>query len=217
MTDASPDPTAASPDRTPSLARCVHETEAHVAADGWDGPARVFALVDSHRALAADPSLAGVFPESPDPYQLVAVEQEGLPAADTLEELLAQLGWPETVDGVALTVERVVLPPEAEAELEAHLSDPIEPDEAHAPDGEPATGDRLASGAARQQAADREAALAALAAHPKAQDVRLAVGVLRTGESWCAVRTRAHDTDQDVAGSPDAVPGLVEALAATLG
>jgi hypothetical protein len=63
---------------------------------------------------------------------------------------------------------------------------------------------------------DPAEALAALAAHPDREDVRMAVGVLRTGESWCALRSRSHDDDTMVAGSPDAVPGLVSALAATL-
>lgn len=177
-------------DRTPSLARCVHETEAHVATAGWDGPVRVFALVDAASAVAADPSLAGLWPASDDPHHLVAVEQEGLPEADTLEALLAQLAWPEVVDGAAVVVERIVVPPEVEEEL--------------------TTG---RDGTARL---DENAAVERLASHPSAQDVRLAVGVLRSGESWCCLRARSHDSDTEVAGSRDAVPGLVAALAATL-
>ena len=170
------------------LARCVHETEAHVAASGWDGPVRVFALVGTARALATDPSLAQVLPVGPeqatDPFHLVAIEQDGLPDADSLESLLAQLGWPESVDGAALVVERLVVPPDAESELPPGLSE--------------------------DEAAEH------LAADPRAQDVRLAAGVLRTGESWCAIRTRSHDDDLEVAGGQDAVPGLVEALRTTL-
>jgi len=45
--------------------------------------------------------------------------------------------------------------------------------------------------------------------------MRMAVGVLRSGESWCAVRTRANDDDDAVAGGRDLVPGLVEAVTAT--
>ncbi len=63
---------------------------------------------------------------------------------------------------------------------------------------------------------DPDAALAYLTNHPGRQDVRLAVGVLRDGTAWCAVRSRAHDSATDVAGGPDLVPGLVEALRATL-
>lgn len=168
---------------TAALARCVRETELHVSADGWDGPVRVFALVSTAAALAADPSLAAVLPDTGgDPDHLTAVEQEGLPEAGSLEDLLAQLAWPESVNGAAVVVERLVVPPEVEAELPA----------------------------------DEEAAVAALAAHPQAQDVRLAVGVLRSGESWCSLRAREHDSDDKVGGGPDLVPGLVAALAATL-
>ena len=117
-----------------------------------------------------------------DDAHLTSVEQEDLPAAGTLEDLLAGLSWPDTVDGVALVVERVVLPPAAEDSM------PEDPDDA----------------------------LAYLMGHPERQDVRLAVGVLRSGESWCAVRTRADDSDGAVAGGPDLVPGLVSAVGATL-
>jgi hypothetical protein len=48
---------------------------------------------------------------------LTAIEQEGLPSTSSLETLLAQLAWPQEVDGVALAVERLVVPPEAERDL----------------------------------------------------------------------------------------------------
>ncbi|OJX97908.1 hypothetical protein EDD28_2127 [Salana multivorans] len=170
-----------------ALARCVHETEVHVSAGGWDGPVRVFALVNTARALAADPAIATLLPAGTrvdDPHHLLAIEQEGLPEADSLESLLAQLAWPDAVDGAAVVVERLVVPPDAEADLPGDLSE--------------------------------DEAVARLAAHPGAEDVRLAAGVLRTGESWCAIRARGHDDDLEVAGGQDAVPGLVAALRATL-
>lgn len=170
-----------------SLAAAVHEIERHVAAAGWDGPVRVFALVRTAAALDASPELAGQLPPAvveaarADPTHLTSVEQEDLPPAPDLEELLGGLTWPPTVDGAAVVVERVVLPPAAE-------------------EGMPA---------------DDDAALAYLMAHPDRQDVRIAVGALRTGESWSALRTRAHDADEDVAKGPDLVPGLLQALRAT--
>lgn len=171
-------------DRQTSLAACVVDTERHVASAGWDGPVRVFALVRSAAALAADPSIAPLLGLTgpPEPEHLTAVEQEGLPQAENLEELLRQLAWPPSVAGAALVVERIVLPPGAEDDLPK----------------------------------DETAALEALSRHPERQDVRIAVGVLRTGESWCALRARSHDEDTSVAVSPDAVPGLVAAVAATL-
>ena len=82
----------------------------------------------------------------------------------------------------ALVVERVVLPPEAEADL------PV----------------------------DEGAALAMLADHPLRQDVRLAVATLRDGTRSAAMRFRLHDDPVQVLVGPDLVPGLADALAATL-
>ncbi|MBO9568701.1 MAG: hypothetical protein J7503_07735 [Cellulomonas iranensis] len=184
-----PEPASSPEDRaTRALADAVREIEHHVATAGWDAPVRVFALVRTQAALAAEPGLAEqLAPEvleaaRADDQHLTSVEQEGVPAAEDLERLLGGLSWPATVDGAAVTVERVVLPPGAEEDL------PSDPD----------------------------AALAALLAHPQRQDVRLAVGVLRGGPAWCAVRTRAHDADDAVGQGPDLVPGLVEAVRATL-
>ena len=75
---------------------------------GWDGPVRVFALVRS-QVLAADPELAGHLPSdvslqaAQHPESLFSVEQEGLPPAASVGDLLAQLAWPETVDGAAVS------------------------------------------------------------------------------------------------------------------
>ncbi|WNB86136.1 PPA1309 family protein [Cellulomonas sp. ATA003] len=199
MTDETPGPAATPdapvppvPDRIlgpveAALADAVREIERHVATAGWDGPVRVFALVRTARALEASPELADQLPAEvvdaarTDPTHLTSVEQEGLPPATDLEELLGGLQWPSTVDGAAVVVERVMLPPAAE-------------------EGMPT---------------DDDAALAYLMAHPDRQDVRIAVGALRSGESWTALRTRAHDADDDVAIGPDLVPGLLEALRAT--
>ena len=63
---------------------------------------------------------------------------------------------------------------------------------------------------------DPDEALTWLANHPARRDVRLAAAVMRDGTNGCAVRARDHDRDVDVAVGPDLVPGLVEALAATL-
>lgn len=173
---------------TAALAAAVHEIERHVAKGGWDGPVRVFALVRTAAAMGSDPELAAQLPgpvrlaAEGDEHHLTSVEQEDLPRADSLEDLLAVLAWPETVDGAAVVVERVVLPPTAEEGM---------------PD-------------------DDDAALEYLMNHPERQDVRIAVGVLRGGESWGAVRTRTNDTDDAVGGSPDLIPGLTEALRATL-
>lgn len=108
---------------TDSLTRAVLETERHVSDRGWDQPARLFALVRTAALLEREPALAAsLFPGAPeaaqaDPGHLTAVEQEGLPDSESLESMLAQVAWGPDVDGVALTVERVVLPPEAEKDV----------------------------------------------------------------------------------------------------
>lgn len=199
----------------PPLLTCGIDTERHVALAGWDQPWRLFALVDAEKLLAAEPGLRaqldsdvsatndtsdgseasdgsdgsgasdgshGVAPVEGGAGQYAAVEQEDLPQAHTIEELLAQIAWPPEVDGVALAVERIVVPPEAEADLPQ----------------------------------DPEAATALLAQHPDRADVRLLVAVLRSGESACLIRQRAHDADDKVATGSDLAPGLTSALAATL-
>ncbi|XBH22228.1 PPA1309 family protein [Jonesiaceae bacterium BS-20] len=174
--------------RQRSLADAVSEIERHVSSGGWDGPIRVFALIATQEALAADPDLAQQLPAQTveialaDPEHLTSVEQEDLPAAESLEDLLGSIQWPVTVVGCAVVTERVILPPSAEEELP---SDPT-------------------------------AALTYVNNHPDRQDVRMAVGVMRSGETWCAIRTRDNDSDTDVAHGPNLVPGLIAAVTSTL-
>ena len=92
------------------------ETERHVAAAGWDQPPRLFALVRTAGLLAREPHLHDELGQGLDDG-LTAIEQEGLDDTASLEAFLAQLTWPEEVDGVALAVERLVVPPEAEHDL----------------------------------------------------------------------------------------------------
>jgi hypothetical protein len=47
-------------------------------------------------------------------------------------------------------------------------------------------------------------------------EARIVAGVLRTGESWCAIRHRAHDDDDMVLTGDDLVPALLELLHTTL-
>ncbi|MFN8075838.1 MAG: PPA1309 family protein [Kineosporiaceae bacterium] len=178
-----------------ALARLAREVEQHVASAGWDAPVRLFALVRTADAIARDPSLLPQLPEEvaraaqEDPEHLTAVEQEDLPDVERLEDLLARLAWPPTVDGVAVSVERSVLPPQAEAEVLATAE---------------------AEGLTEAGVAER------LQAHPQRQDLRMVAAVMRGGANACAVRSRSHDSDPMVAVGPDLVPGLVEALAGTL-
>lgn len=98
------------------LITCAVDTEQHVARSGWDQPTRLFALVRTAELLAAEPQL-GARLEGEDPAGLTAIEQEELPDASGLEDLLAGIVWPAEVAGTAISVERIVVPPEAEADL----------------------------------------------------------------------------------------------------
>lgn len=94
------------------------DTERHVAAAGWDQNPRLFALVPTADLLAREPHLqAGLGAADLAAGALSAVEQEDLPPTSSLESLLGRLSWPAAVAGVALAVERVVVPPEAERDL----------------------------------------------------------------------------------------------------
>lgn len=71
--------------------------------------------------------------------------------------------------------------------------------------------------AAEQELPPEDDLAAAFAAeHPAREDVRLAVGVLRTGEAHCVLRLRSHDDDEHLVHGPDLVPRLLFALRETL-
>lgn len=180
-----------SPRRAPSrLTRAAIEIEQHAAEGGWDQPPRMFALVPTVDLVAREPALAAqLVPPGRaetgvglDPGALTAVEQDHLPPAGTIEDLLAAIAWPADVSGAALAVERILLPPAVETDLPREES------------------------AALRWAAD----------HPERQEVRLVVAVLRDGSRECALRFRSRDSDEDVLSGADLVPGLADALAATL-
>lgn len=102
----------------PALASAVREIEHHAAGYGWDQPARLFALVDTASLVAREPGLAESLDLSgpEDAHGLTPVEQE-IEDGESLEALLERIAWPETVLGCAAVVERLVLPPAADAEL----------------------------------------------------------------------------------------------------
>lgn len=168
------------------LRHAVREIDASLTGNGWDQPARLYALVDTARLVAQQPGLAerltGGSDEPVDGAALTAVEQDPLDADRSLEEVLAGIEWPPEVDGCAAAVERLVLPPSAEGAL---------PDDA---------------AALRTYAA----------AHPERQEVRIVAAALRDGTGHCALRVRGHDDPRELLEGPDLVPGLVRLLADTL-
>jgi hypothetical protein len=122
-----------------ALTQSLIELEQHVAKAGWDQGPRLFALADTAELIKAEPRLAAALapetlleaagsgagsPAEPGagpgfgPLRAyTSIEQEGFPDGKALDEALAGIAWPRTVDGAALVIERVMLPPAAEAEM----------------------------------------------------------------------------------------------------
>ncbi|MGW0822324.1 PPA1309 family protein [Streptomyces sp. NPDC002845] len=113
-------PMAASP-----LTRAVLEIDEYASGLGWDQPARLFALVDTARLRAREPGLAaqlGLTDES-ETSGLTPIEQDEVPTDKPLDEFLGTIAWPDAVAGCALTVERLMLPPSAEAAVPENLDE----------------------------------------------------------------------------------------------
>ncbi|MBV7363552.1 hypothetical protein KRX54_03790 [Actinomycetaceae bacterium TAE3-ERU4] len=168
-----------------ALALAVKEIEQQASQVGWDHPPTVYALVKA-KQLLADPQLPEQFRghlESQiqvNEEYLVAVVQEDLSTPQILETL-EQLAWPEEVCGMAVSLERVSVPPEVEA----------------------------------QAPADSEAAATFFANHESREEIRICAGALRTGQTWCAIRSRAHDSEESVVEGSEMIPDLSQALLAT--
>jgi len=98
----------------PSLHTVLVELSEKVAADGWDQPPRLFALVATADLQRNDPKFAaelGLTDLDPTAAPWTALEDDFSNA--TLEQVL----WPSAVGGCALVVERLTLPPEAEDQI----------------------------------------------------------------------------------------------------
>ena len=116
------------PEPNPVLQSVVRELETHAAESGWDQPERLFALVPTLELVSREPQLAEALGLAADGEAagLTPVEQEELPPGASLEDVLAQIAWPGEVAGCAVIAERLVLPPEADADI------PDDPGEAQA-------------------------------------------------------------------------------------
>ena len=131
MTDETPE---LSPDLTadldvdPALAAAVLEIESHIAAGGWDQPARLYALVDTAQLVEREPALAAAMglDSSSARGSLTPVEQDQLAADRPLETVLESIVWPSDVAGCAAVVERLVLPPDADNQIP---EDPVSAEE----------------------------------------------------------------------------------------
>lgn len=185
-----------------ALVAALVELEHHVAAAGWDQPARLFALVRTDELIVAEPELAAHLwlRSSADGHPegaLSSIEQTdfrsvGGPGVESanddwaaasesdLPRVLARIMWPDAVAGCAMALERSFLPSKFETDLP---DDPVE--------------------------AERF-----VGTHPERQDLRLVVGVLRSGAAHCLARLVTQP--EDLMSGPELAPGVVSALAATL-
>lgn len=167
-----------------SLKKVTHEIEQGAARLGWDRPATLYALV-----------LTGELLESAD-----------LPA-----DIDAQIraGW----SGEAEHLSAILQDSPGEEEIEEILPRLAWPESVA---GAAVSVERIIVPPAVEDAApeDPEEALEFISSHPTRTDVRLTVGVLRSGESWCAIRTRTFDDDSRVGTGENLVPSLVEGLLA---
>lgn len=170
------------------LDHALRDIEAHVAEGGWDQQPRLFALALTTDLVRSEPSLAeSLGLDANDPTHLTPIEQEEFPPPGIeLDEALATVQWPDAVAGAAVVVERLLLPPSAEADVAATAHN------------------------------DPEALVRAAASHPDRREIRLAAAVLRTGEHFCLLRLRDEPPGADIATGPNLAPGLLEALKLTL-
>ncbi len=104
-------------DKDPNrLIACLADIERHVSENGWDQPARLFALVATHTLLEVEPQLKGRVPETAADA-LTAIEQDDFAAGADVQERLQQIFFPDTVDGVAIAMERTFLPAQFEGDI----------------------------------------------------------------------------------------------------
>lgn len=169
--------------RSLRLLELAREIERYVSTDGWDQNPRLFAVARTVDLVALEPEIAEALGDDGlDPESFTPIEQESFDVERDLDEVLATTTWPAEVVGAAIALERVMLPPSAEAGLPE----------------------------------DPEALAAAAVDHPERQDVRIVVVALRDARRMCALRLRSHDVDDEVLVGEQLVPGLADALAATL-
>jgi hypothetical protein len=173
-----------------ALPTAAREVEDFLSAAGWDQPPQLFALVPTSQLLQAEPGLAGRLAVADG---LTPVAQDPLSDADVAEKL-AEICWPDGVTGCALAQEIVVLPPEAEAEL-----------------------DRAVAGATGSEDDLDRVAVRVAQHHPDRRDARLVVAVLREGGHCCLLRVRGTgDQPDELVEHPDLAPNMVSALLRTL-
>lgn len=198
-------PGGLSPDALGSALRDIVE---FVDAAGWGRPPTLFALVPTAVLAASRPELVDDDDDSelsPVVQDTVEVTGTGPETGAAIERLLATTAWPPMVVGAALVQEILVLPPEAESDLDTAFDTLLgTPDDPEAAD-----------------AAARETARS----HPGRRAARLVVGALRGGQSLSLMQLRPAPGEEpatDPSGRvellthADLAPELRAAVAQTL-
>lgn len=185
-----------------ALVAALVELEHHVGTAGWDQPARLFALVRNDELVEAEPELAAHFGvhSSADGFPegaLSSIEQDDFRSVGAGEN--ADTGLGESVaseSGLPQVLARIMWP-DAVAGCALALERSFLPSrfEVDLPE-DPVAAERF------------------VAEHPERQDLRLVVGVLRTGAAYCLARL--VDQPDDLISGTELAPGVVSALAATL-
>ena len=98
----------------------MRDVDRHVAAAGWDQPTRLFAVAETAALLHREPTLASQLSGGPEDQPFTTIEQDGLPSANDLDELLGGITWPDSVDGVAISTERVMVSPDPNGRQSRH-------------------------------------------------------------------------------------------------
>jgi len=173
-------------DRREALLASLVELEHHVAEGGWDAPARLFALVETDALAEAEPGLARAM-------QLRTTAEGASPGALTAIE---QDTFRPT-DDLLSDLAQIEWPDEvfgaAVATVRTFLPSSVEVELPEDP-------------------AD---AAALVATHPSAEEIRVVVGVDRSGAQHGVARLRTQP--EELLAGTDLVPGLATALAHTLG
>lgn len=112
----------------PYLDIAAAEVEAHVAQSGWDQRPTLFALVRAGQFATDEPDTAARLGlEHAAGESLTPIEQEALPDA-ALDAALAQIAWPESVAGCALSQEIVIVPPSGDGDVDTAEAAAAHPD-----------------------------------------------------------------------------------------
>lgn len=101
-----------------AIANTAYRIDKELSVYGWDQAPCLFALVKTAHLLEQDlpeeVARAARADVAQDSQHYTAVLQE---LSGDLEQVLGSIWWPDNVEGAAISLERIVLPPQAEADV----------------------------------------------------------------------------------------------------